>query len=128
MDSTNNNQASPDMVQRFISNPETFTLFRGENENNKEGLHFTTDKEWAKNFGDKILAGNLPASSKIELLTEKDLKEDYELGITSERPFWDLIFDKGYDAIVGCDTMNRDELDVIVNPKHLNLFVALNTQ
>lgn len=128
MDSTKNNQTSSDMVQKFISNPETFTLFRGENENNQKGLHFTTDKEWAKNFGSNILTGSLPLGSKIELLTEKDLKEDYELGITSERPFWDLIFDKGYDAIVGCDTMNSDELDVIVNPKHLELFKASDIQ
>ena len=123
MDSnTTNNQTSSETVQRFISTPETFTLFRGEDTSNQGGLHFTTDKNWAKNFGDKILIGNLPAGCKIELLTEKDLKEDYKLGILSERPFWDLIFERGYDAIVGCDSMNSEELDVIVNPKYLELF------
>ena len=123
MDSnTTNNQTSSETVQRFISNPETFTLFRGEDAGNVGGLHFTTDQEWAKNFGNRMLKGTLPAGCKIELLTEKDLKEDYRLGILSERPFWDLIFERGYDAIVGCDSMNSEELDVIVNPKYLELF------
>ena len=84
---TTNSQTSNETVQRFISNPETFTLFRGEDDINKGGLHFTTDENWAKNFGSRILTGNLPAGSKIELLTEKDLREDYKLGILSERPF-----------------------------------------
>jgi len=122
MDSTINNSTNNENIQRFISNPESFILFRGESDENKGGLHFTTDEKWAKNFGNKIITGKLPADSKIKLITEKDFKEGYELGILSEELFWKFIFDKGYDAIVGYDVMNSTKLDVIINPKHLKLF------
>ncbi|MFA7301846.1 MAG: hypothetical protein WC069_06070 [Candidatus Shapirobacteria bacterium] len=122
MDSATNNSINNEGIQRFISNPESFILFRGESDENQGGIHFTTDAEWAKNFGNKILTGKLPADSKIKLITEKDFKEGYELGILSEKLLWDFIFNKGYDAIVGHDAMNSNKLDVIVNPKHLGLF------
>ena len=125
MDSSNqkeNTTVSSEAIQRFVSNPESFTLFRDENSANRGGLHFTTDKNWAKNFGSKVISGTLPAHSRIKLLTEKDFQDGLKLGITAERPLWDLFFDEGYDAIVGYDSMNAEELDVIVNPKHLGCF------
>ena len=55
-------ELSDEIIQKFISNPETFTLYRGEGgrQANENGLHFTTDKEWAKRFGSTILVGTLP--------------------------------------------------------------------
>jgi hypothetical protein len=63
-----------DLIQKFISKPEDFTLFRGENKINMGGLHFTIDKDWAKKFGDNILEGKLPTSSKTKLITKDILK------------------------------------------------------
>ncbi|MCX6717531.1 MAG: hypothetical protein NTU76_02555 [Candidatus Taylorbacteria bacterium] len=110
------------ILQKFISNPETFTLFRGEDQSNQNGLHFTTDEVWARKFGGSTLSGRLPADSKIKLLAGEDFEEGYKLGIASEGPLWDLIFKNGYDAIIGHDSMDCNMLDVIVNPKHLKLF------
>lgn len=126
MDSSNQKADSivfNEMIHKFITHPESFTLFRDENADNKGGLHFTTDKNWAKNFGTNVLSGTLPAHSRIKLLTEKDFEDGLKLGITSERPLWNIFFDEGYDAIVGYDSMNSDELDVIVNPKYLGCFI-----
>jgi len=114
------------LIQKFISNPEVFTLFRGENQTNQGGLHFTTDKDWASKFGDKILEGKLPKDSKIKLITNSDFEEGLKLNILSEKQLWESIFEKGYDAIIGHDPMNSDMLDIIINPKHLELFKVLN--
>jgi hypothetical protein len=112
-------------IEKFILNPENFVLFRGEKEANKGGLHFALDKGWAKNFGDNILEGNLPAGSKIKSITKTDLDKAFSLGLTSEQPVWNLIFLEGYDAILGTDFMDSNKLDVIVNPKHLERFKPL---
>ena len=125
MDSTNN-QTSPDIVQRFISNPETFTLFRGESEVNQGGLHFTTDKEWAKNFGKTILSGKLPARCKFKMISEGDFEFAFKMGISSEGKLWTLLFSEGYDAVIGYDPMNSRILDVVINPVHLDRFKPLN--
>ena len=101
---------------------ETFLLFRGENPSNKGGLHFSTDKDWAKNFGDIILEGTLPVGCKIKLLTGYDFEEAYNSGITSEQQFWNSVFIDGYDAILGTDAMNSSKIDVIIHPKHLENF------
>lgn len=111
-----------ELIQKFISNPEAFTLYRGESKMTQGGLHFTTDKEWARIFGEIILEGNLPEKSIVKLLTEDDFRNGYEQGISSEKQLWDLLFSKGYDAIIGVDSMNSKALDVIVNPKHLKNF------
>ena len=113
-------------VKKFISNPESFTLFRGENKVNKGGLHFTLDEKWARNFGDEILTLKLPVGSKIKVLKKEDFEEGYKSGIVSEASLWDSIFKNNFDAIVGHDAMNGDMLDVIVNPKHLKAFRILS--
>jgi hypothetical protein len=110
------------VVQRFISNPEAFPLYRGENDTNQGGLHFTTDKDWAKNFGDVLLAGRLPARCKITLVSVSDMEAAIERGITSEGMLWIQFFSKGWDAVIGHDPMNVGVLDVIVNPIHLDRF------
>lgn len=113
-------------TNKFASNPETFVLFRGENLPNKGGLHFTTDKDWAKDFGKVILKGTLPAGSKIKLLTKDDFIEPLSMGVTSEDVVWFSIFAEGYDAILGHDQRNSKVFDVIVNPKHLGNFKPSN--
>ena len=110
----------------FISNPETFVLFRSEGWENMGGLHFTTDENWAKKFGKVILKGTLPAGSKIKLLTKDDFIEPLSMGVTSEDMVWFSIFAKGYDAILGHDQRNSNVFDVIVNPKHLGNFKPSN--
>jgi hypothetical protein len=117
--------ADQDMTERFLANPESFSLFRAENAANTGGLHFALDKEWVKNFGSDIRTGTLPAGSKIRLLAEADLKQAFEQGLFSEQELWDSIFDQGYDAILGHDAMNSHMLDVIVNSKHLERFKLL---
>jgi hypothetical protein len=114
--------SSDQTIHGFIAHPESFTLFRDENAENKSGLHFATDKNWAKNFDTSVLFGSLPAGSRINLLTEEDFENGLKLGITSERPLWDISFNEGYDAVVGYDSVNSEELDVIVNLKHLGYF------
>jgi hypothetical protein len=115
-----------ELVKKFISNPESFTLFRGGNNTNKGGLHFTTDEVWAKNFGDILLVGKLPAGSKIHLLSKEDI--DTGVYLMHTKKFDDTAINKflfeqnNYDAMLGTDSMNSDVLDVIVNPKHLKGF------
>lgn len=65
---TNNIELFNQTKKDFISNPETFILYRGENLATMGELHFTTDEDWAKNFGKVILKDSLPAGSKIKLL------------------------------------------------------------
>lgn len=109
-------------IEKFILNPENFVLFRGQSVTDKGGLHFALDEDWAKRFGKIIIKGTLPVGSKIKPLQETDFQEALSLGLPSERPVWDLIFSKGYDAILGTDAMESSKLDVIVNPKHLEIF------
>ncbi len=111
-----------EMVKKFISNPEDFILFRGENKINQGGLHFTTDEVWAKNFGDRLLVGKLPVGSRVKLLTQEDFTKSYESGLKSEKELWNSIFESGWDAIIGVDSMNNEVLDIIINPKHLGNF------
>lgn len=40
------NKITDEMIERFISNPEGFVLYRGEGKTNKDGLHFTINKSW----------------------------------------------------------------------------------
>ena len=118
----NSDKISDELIEKFISNPESFVLYRGEGKTNKDGLHFTTNKEWTKTFGGNIVEGTLPAGSKIKILAEDDMETALNRGIVLERSLWDSIFAKGYDAIIGTDSMNNEVLDVIVNPKHLGRF------
>ena len=110
------------LVKRFLDHPETVFLYRGEGVTNKQGLHFTADKEWAKNFGANIFRGRLPAKSKIKVLTIEDFEKALVQGIGAEMPLWNSIFEEGYDAILGTDVMSDKQIDVIVNPKHLSNF------
>jgi len=121
-----------EIIQKFISNPETFTLYRGEEKgrSNENGLHFTTDKEWAKRFGSTILVGALPKGSVIHLIDQNDFTE--ALGIYSRVKTMDeatiltiQLGHHGYDAMVGHDTMNCNILDVVINPKNLKYFKPL---
>jgi len=113
---------SEDTIEEFLKRPENFILFRGERPDNQGGLHFTNDEEWAKSFGATILAGRLPLRSKIKLLTEADMSIALTGGIYSEQGLWDSIFEQGYDAIAGHDSMRAHLLDIIVHPKHLGKF------
>ena len=110
------------IIEKFILNPENFVLYRGQTIEDNGGLHFALDKDWAKKFGNIIIKGTLPVGSKIKPLKEADFQEAFSLGLPSERPVWDLIFSKGYDAIIATDSMESSKLDVIVNPKHLERF------
>jgi hypothetical protein len=121
------------MIEKFISSPETFTLYRGEGgrQSNENGLHFTTDKEWAKRFGNTILSGTLPKGSVIHLINKDDFTEALE--IYSQIKTMDeatilksQIERHNYDAMVGHDTMNCNIIDVVVNPKNLKYFKPLN--
>ena len=114
------------LAQKFISNPEAFPLYRGENETNQGGLHFTTDRDWARNFGETILSGRLPARCKFKLISEDDFEFAFNAGIFSEGKLWNLLFSEGYDAIIGHDPMNSNALDVVVNPVHLDRFKPLH--
>jgi hypothetical protein len=113
------------LVKRFLAHPETVFLYRGENKTNQNGLHFTADKEWAKNFGGQILRGRLPIKSRIKVLTTKDFDEAWSNGISSELDLWHYYFDQGYDAVLGTDLMADKQIDVIINPKHLKNFKPL---
>jgi len=113
------------LVKRFLAHPETVFLYRGENILNQRGLHFTADKEWAKNFGDKILRGRLPTRSRIKVLEIKDFDEAWISGINSEMDLWNYYFDQGYDAILGTDLMTDKQIDVIINPKNLKYFTPI---
>ena len=109
-------------IEAFISHPENTTLYRGESEVNKKGLHFTTSKEWAGTFGKTIISGTLPVGSKVRIITDEDMESAMKRGATSEKALWEYIFASGWDAIVGYDSMNSKVLDVIVNPIHLERF------
>lgn len=106
-------------IEMFAKNPQEFPLYRGENAINKGGLHFTTDPAYAKNFGENAVTKFLPEGSKVYKLTGQEFADALSKGVSKEIDVWKPIFDKGYDAIVGTDSMNGQAVDVIVNPKHL---------
>ena len=76
-----NTESVDEVLHNFISNPETFVLYRGEGgrQSNEGGLHFTTDKEWAKRFGSTILEGRLPKGSIIHLMDKDDFSEAIDI-------------------------------------------------
>lgn len=112
-----------DTIANFILNPENFVLFRAEKSTTQGGLHFTLDKNWAKNFGENVLEGKLPAGSKVRLISEADFEKGIKQGFGKERLLWDFIFsNEDCDALIGHDAMNSSILDIIVNPKHLKNF------
>jgi hypothetical protein len=115
-----------ELAEQFLANPAAFQLFRAENATNIGGLHFSTDKEWVKNFGSEIHIGTLPAGCKIKLLAEVDMEKAFQEGLVSEQSLWESIFNEGYDAILGHDAMNSRVLDIIVNPKLLHRFEVLS--
>jgi len=82
------------LVERFLAHPETIFLYRGEGTANKQGLHFTADKGWAKNFGTNIFRGRLPAKCKIKVLTIEDFEQALVKGIGAEMPLWNSILSK----------------------------------
>jgi gamma-glutamyl phosphate reductase len=110
------------LADEFVAHPEKFVLYRGEEKINHGGLHPTTDKDWVKNFGDKIISGHLPAEAKIKVIYLDDLDSAHQRGIMTDNAFYESIFKEGYDAIIGHDTTDLRVLDVVVNPKHLHLF------
>ena len=118
-----------EIIQKFISNPETFTLYRGEGgrQSNENGLHFTTDKNWAKGFGDILIEGILPKGSEIHLINQRDFDTGavimYKTKKIDETAIYKTLFDwYDYDAIIGSDPMNSNVLDVVINPKNLKHF------
>jgi len=126
----NETKITDEIIEHFISTPETFTLFRGENLTNKYGIHFTTDITWAKNFGEDILTGTLPQNSKIHLWDEKDFQTAINItshtGKIDELALFKFILEQNdYDAILATDFMNSEALDIIINPKHLGRFKPL---
>jgi len=113
-------------VKRFISNPEDFTLFRGEKDDNKNGFRFTTDREWAENFGSVILEGKLPPQSKIHPLKHWDIMGVPQTGFTTDNSwFLQLFEEEKWDAIISSDPMSTETLEILVNPKHLGNFKVL---
>jgi len=123
-----------EIMHNFVSNPETFVLYRGEGgrQSNEGGLHFTTDKEWAKRFGSTILEGRLPKGSIIHLMDDDDFSEAIDIysriKTMDENAIFKLQFERhDYDAMAGHDTMSCNVLDVVVNPKNLKYFKLLKT-
>jgi hypothetical protein len=115
----------PDPAAPGASDPfnGTQTLYRGENASNAGGTHFTTDQNWAKNFGDKMYQGTLPKDAKLYNLTPQDMQSGYEKGFTNENQLYDDLFKNGnYDALVGHDAMRSSVPDIIVNPRNRSLF------
>lgn len=109
-------------AQTFTREPQSFTLFRGENAANKGGLHFYLESAPTKTFGKDMISGTLPKGSKIKILSAVDKQAGIAQGIYEEKGLWDMLFKQGYDAVVGADAMNSKMLDIIVNPKHLGRF------
>lgn len=113
-------------VADFVKNPSAYPLFRGETgQPQVGGTHFATDSTWAQQFakdGQPLLQGTLPKGAKIKAITGNDIQEAVKKGFTNENQWWNDIFKKGYDAVIGTDAMNGGALDIIVNPKHLPNF------
>lgn len=109
-------------IDDFIKNPSSFKLFRGENSENTGGIYFTLDESWAKKFGDNTISGYLPEDAKVKRLTIQDLDDALNQGLVIEKEAITSFFKKGYDAIIALDSRNDNIINIIVNPKHLNLF------
>jgi len=109
-------------IDNFIKDPSSFKLFRGENLSNRKGLYFTFDEKWAKKFGSNMISGYLPKDAKVKEMTKQDLDEALGKGFVLEEEALNSIFEKGYDAIITVDSRN-DDTNVIVNPKHIGLFL-----
>ena len=113
-----------ELAQRLINAPDTVKLFRGESAVNRGGLHFTTDRVWALQFGTELLTGHLPRHAVVHLLTP----EDFELAAalpdqSDDRCISLMLLEKrGADALLGHDPRNSAVLDVIVHPRHLDRF------
>lgn len=116
------------LVEKFISNPENFLLFRGEKDINEKGFRFTTDKEWAKRFGDTLLEGRLPPNSKVHVLKYQDIQGAPQTSFTTKNSwFLQFIEENNYDAIISVDPMSPQTLEILVNPKHLENFKISNS-
>ncbi len=111
------------LMKKFVSSPETFNLFRGENPGNKGGIFFSPDEGWAKNFGPDLLKGNLPAGSKVYQYNFQDpmIQGALNKGL-SEKDLYKSVFDNGYDAIIGTDPMRNSTINAIINPSKLKYF------
>jgi hypothetical protein len=110
-------------IERFISKPEDFTLFRGEKDDNKNGFRFTTNRDWAENFGTSILEGRLPPQSKIHPLKHWDIMGAPQTGFTTDNSWFLKLFEEEkWDAIISRDPMSSETLEILVNPKHLGNF------
>jgi hypothetical protein len=111
------------VVEKFISKPENFLLFRGEGNTNRNGFRFTMKKDWAEYFGDTILEGRLPPNSKIHILENTETQGAPHAGFTLESSWFLAFIEKNnFDAIITTDPMSPSTLEIIVNPKHLGLF------
>lgn len=109
-------------VDQLVAHPETISLYRGEGAGNAGGQHFTPDASWAKNFGNTSVQGKLPAGSKIFKIDEASMQQAMQQGISNDHDFYNFLFNKGYDAVLGSDQRNPFALDIIVNPKMLQNF------
>ncbi len=106
------------------NNPESLTLYRGEGKTNVGGTSFTTDKAWTDTFGGKKLEGQLPAGSKIKVLTAKEVQEAMKKGLTSSKEMNQDLFDQGYAGVARLD---QGRLQVDVNPKLMDNFASAET-
>lgn len=106
----------------FIKNPSAIPLFRGESMDNQGGVHFTPNNDWAKKFGNTSVTGTLPKDAKVFKIDAKSMQDAMDQGIKTDKDFYNYIFQKGYDAVLGTDSRNGQILDVVVNPKHLDSF------
>ncbi len=117
-------------VKKLIKDPSSITLYRGET--TKGGEHFSTEK-WAENFGDHVVRGKLPKGAIVHVITPEDMQTAYNAGIqgsgaiSDEAALYNYLFDRyKADALIGHDSLNSKALDVVVNPKHLGEFKAVN--
>lgn len=111
------------VVEKFILNPESFLLYRGEKKDNNNGFRFTTKKEWAEGFGDVLLEGRLPPNSTIHPLKHVDIMGAPQTGFTTDNSWFLKLFEEEkWDAIISRDPMSATTLEILVNPKHLGLF------
>lgn len=103
-------------IARIQSNPTEVTLYRGQSKDGG-GMHFTDDPSWSRSFGEEEVVGKLPKNAKIYTLTEQDLSISADLGATTDAEMYQRFFDMGYDAVIGTDSRNPNEVDIIVDPE-----------
>lgn len=95
-------------------------LYRGQEQGSEGGLHFSDNQKWAENFGgqnQEVLTGTLPADAKVKVLDDSDIRVAADLGYTTDEEMYSYYFSMGYDALIGTDSRNAGELDVIVSPE-----------